>query len=519
MKQYTFIRTLALMVILAFTACGSDELPDDPSFDQEIKTELVDKSQLPEWLVDYIDYLEYVPDGQDLPKEPSGIYRFEWDGATYYEISSPSQSTIHEKLYTGEGVPVRLDNEQNKSISDVARNWTIVYMIKPHHGIRHAVYPIEPTNTLKTFFQKAFDSPSYEYNGFKFQYENTRSDCYIINSQEQLQTIYLGEGALPDIDFDNYTLILGKVVNTSGSQLKRQELIMENGLPVMKVFIERPEFPGKISFGFDMINYCFWGLYPKVSNEDITLYKFSNNKLSPEATFSWTKPQVTDFSPLDVSSWDIQRDEAGRIERFTCFDPQKDPMDKLYRCPSSFEDIKFLFPLSEGNEIRFDEPYPLYVDAKFPSLMISKVFGQQYYKDIRVEGGQGCFSYYLTRDGLRMSSAFFEPFYDIKDLDVNPHITYEKAAEVFTNYTNLPLARPIEEMLRDTLGTQPHIGEFVTLENGKAARSVHLYYTIYGPLGHCNEPLIPGTAISESRCIAMIDAHTGEILKTNYKGE
>ena len=64
MKQYTFKRTLALMAIFVFTACGSDELPDDPSFDQEIKTEIVDKSQLPEWLVDYIDYLEYVPDGQ-----------------------------------------------------------------------------------------------------------------------------------------------------------------------------------------------------------------------------------------------------------------------------------------------------------------------------------------------------------------------------------------------------------------------------------------------------------------------
>ena len=86
------------MAIFVFTACGSDELPDDPSFDQEIKTEIVDKSQLPEWLVDYIDYLEYVPDGQDLPTEPSGIYRVEWDGETYYEISSPSQSTIQEKL-------------------------------------------------------------------------------------------------------------------------------------------------------------------------------------------------------------------------------------------------------------------------------------------------------------------------------------------------------------------------------------------------------------------------------------
>ena len=50
MKQNTFKSTLALVAIAILTACGSDELPADPSFDQDIKTELVDKSQLPEWL-------------------------------------------------------------------------------------------------------------------------------------------------------------------------------------------------------------------------------------------------------------------------------------------------------------------------------------------------------------------------------------------------------------------------------------------------------------------------------------
>ena len=58
----SYLPILALSATLAFTACGSDELPADPSFDQDIKTELVDKSQLPEWLADYVSYLEYVPE-------------------------------------------------------------------------------------------------------------------------------------------------------------------------------------------------------------------------------------------------------------------------------------------------------------------------------------------------------------------------------------------------------------------------------------------------------------------------
>ena len=94
MKQNTFMSTLALVAIFAFTACGSDELPADPSFDQDIKTELVDKSQLPEWLADYVSYLEYVPEGQELPTEKSGIYRFELFKKFYYEVFSPGHLSL-----------------------------------------------------------------------------------------------------------------------------------------------------------------------------------------------------------------------------------------------------------------------------------------------------------------------------------------------------------------------------------------------------------------------------------------
>ena len=103
MKQNTFKSTLALVAIFALTACSSDELAADPSFDQDIKTELVDKSQLPEWLADYVSYLEYVPEGQELPTEKSGIYRFELFKKFYYEVFSPDQGTIHSDLYTEDG--------------------------------------------------------------------------------------------------------------------------------------------------------------------------------------------------------------------------------------------------------------------------------------------------------------------------------------------------------------------------------------------------------------------------------
>lgn len=124
----SYLPILAFAATLALTACGSDELPADPSFDQDIKTELVDKSQLPEWLADYVSYLEYVPEGQELPTEKSGIYRFEWNGKTYYEISSPSQSSIHQDLYDADGNRIRLEEKDYTSLNDSACNWTIIYL-------------------------------------------------------------------------------------------------------------------------------------------------------------------------------------------------------------------------------------------------------------------------------------------------------------------------------------------------------------------------------------------------------
>ena len=54
-----------------------------------------------------------------------------------------------------------------------------------------------------------------------------------------------------------------------------------------------------------------------------------------------------------TNGWVIQRDESDRVTYVRCFTSVKDPKEKLYSCPSSFDEIKHLFPLSEGNERDF----------------------------------------------------------------------------------------------------------------------------------------------------------------------
>ena len=126
MKNY--IQLIALSVLCSMTACTSEDYTDDPIFDQEIKTELVDKSELPQWLADYVTYLEYVPEGQELPTEKSGIYRFEWNGETYYEYYSTSQIAMHTDIHTSKGKPYFLKESDYKAFSGT-RTFKVRYHI------------------------------------------------------------------------------------------------------------------------------------------------------------------------------------------------------------------------------------------------------------------------------------------------------------------------------------------------------------------------------------------------------
>ena len=269
MKQNTFMSTLALVAIFALTACSSDELPADPSFDQDIKTELVDKSQLPEWVADYVSYLEYVPEGQELPTEKSGIYRFEWNGQTYYELYSPSQTMMHDNLFSSNGTPVRLVEDDYKSLTDNAHDWTIVYLLQPsHQPLQNHAYPAE-VHEYDSFFEKAMSSPRF----FKFDMFKFKEYLYTINSEEQFESEKASFAILywPKIDFSKYTLVIGRVNALRHTSLKRQEIMTGSEGSILRLYYERNLKMGEF-FEEDTIEIRpFWALYPKIQDKKLNI--------------------------------------------------------------------------------------------------------------------------------------------------------------------------------------------------------------------------------------------------------
>ncbi len=276
MKQNTFKSTLALVAIAFLTACGSDELPADPSFDQDIKTELVDKSQLPEWLADYVSYLEYVPEGQELPTEKSGIYRFEWNGQTYYELYSPSQTMMHDNLFSSNGTPVRLVEDDYKSLTDNAHDWTIVYLLQPsHQPLQNHAYPAE-VHEYDSFFERAMSSPRF----FKFDMFKFKEYLYAINSEEQFESEKASFAILywPKIDFSKYTLVIGRVNALRHTSLKRQEIMTGSEGSILRLYYERNLKMGEF-FKEDTIEIRpFWALYPKIQDKKLNIEVIANNR-------------------------------------------------------------------------------------------------------------------------------------------------------------------------------------------------------------------------------------------------
>jgi hypothetical protein len=91
-------------------------------------------------------------------------------------------------------------------------------------------------------------------------YEN---NVCVINSRQELSDIYQGEKALPEIDFDKYTLIIGqRVMGCAGYYITKKELLQgEDGL-CLNLYIRNDARSDELIPSIAQI-LPFWGLYPK----------------------------------------------------------------------------------------------------------------------------------------------------------------------------------------------------------------------------------------------------------------
>lgn len=212
-------------------------------------------------------------------------------------------------------------------------------------------------------------------------------------------------------------------------------------------------------------------------------------------------PSISEEYRTDtINGWAISRDETERVCYLRFFQAGQDPIEKLYGSPTSFDEVKHLFPLSEGNEIRLTDKGEIEASEGFPEYKQYFEDYIQYYKGVPVDS-YARFYYYITPQGKRMSYAMIEPFIDIKNLDPNPSISEQEARQIFANH--LKVTRD------DTWRCSLDIKEFSSRNSKGIIRNQRLVYLVWGPYA----PGDPGIMyIRAPQYHALIDAHTGEII-------
>lgn len=194
------------------------------------------------------------------------------------------------------------------------------------------------------------------------------------------------------------------------------------------------------------------------------------------------------YTTSEENGLSITRDESGRVRFIVAFRPDEDGVEKLLNAPTSFDDIRYLFPLSEGNEIKIAD------EGETKEKYI------QYYKGIPVMSGS-IIRYFVTMQGRRISEADIH-FFDVKDLDLNPDLSKDDALQVFANYLKVP---------RQTDWTcYLYINEYSKRSGSQIIRDHRLIYTVYGRLPNYSDDKVYEV---EPLYEAEIDAHTGEILR------
>lgn len=135
---------------------------------------------------------------------------------------------------------------------------------------------IDIGNDIEAFFYSEWfaynTSETYPETFFNQELIDKENIC-LVNSKQELESIYYGNLEIPEIDFSKYTLIIGKktkhveIGKKSPANLKELKLYEINDGYILNLYCSSYVPEGDI---FVKRFLYFWGLYPKLNNKKAT---------------------------------------------------------------------------------------------------------------------------------------------------------------------------------------------------------------------------------------------------------
>lgn len=137
---------------------------------------------------------------------------------------------------------------------------------------KETISPVEASTDVKEFFENALKMVDGE-NDFFYDDENLHgaeciSKCIIVNNQKTLELLYRGKGKLPNVDFNKTSLIIGlQRFDQESYDINKIKLISNNEKAQLNLYTK---LDSKFN-PFYYINRCYWGLYPKIQANTISV--------------------------------------------------------------------------------------------------------------------------------------------------------------------------------------------------------------------------------------------------------
>ena len=198
----------------------------------------------------------------------------------YIDYSYNRLVGVMERLYTEsidndfqkEGLPVVFSGETfdfyARKENKASNEYDYYLMLQDISKSNHLCPLVEVEPLIKDFLDNATSSGKDMCCQFDFP-ESTLEEklvdtCYVINNHRELDALYKGQKTIPDVDFEKYTLVIGRAyMPHTGESLGYHDVSSEG--KNVNLYIEA--YP----VGLDVIELeYFWGLYPKFETDILT---------------------------------------------------------------------------------------------------------------------------------------------------------------------------------------------------------------------------------------------------------
>lgn len=133
---------------------------------------------------------------------------------------------------------------------------------------------VSPSDLLAVFFSEELHNPIWDADGIEsktfFEQGNWDDESFlVINSQKDFQQAYMGRKELPEVDFDKYTLIIGRTWG-SDSSFRLESVVLRDTGKAYELETKIQHFTDIGSFGAIVTMY-YWGLYPKLQQKEMSV--------------------------------------------------------------------------------------------------------------------------------------------------------------------------------------------------------------------------------------------------------